>query len=69
MTQLNEYIMSDDDVEKWRSTWDGKWESIPDDVHRYVLEVEKQNLKILEQLSDDLTLMVSNIKNENNRNT
>jgi hypothetical protein len=56
MEQLNEYIMTEQDVEKWRSTWDGKWESIPEAVHRYVLEVEKQNLKILTDLCDSIDI-------------
>jgi hypothetical protein len=54
MEQLNEYIMTEQDIERWRSTWDGKWESIPEAVHRYVLEVEKRNTKILQDLCDSI---------------
>jgi hypothetical protein len=56
MENVNEYAMTPADIEKWRSAWDGKWESIPESVHRYVIAVERQNLKILTDLCDAIDI-------------
>jgi hypothetical protein len=44
MKQLNEYIMTQREVEEWRKTWDGKWESIPDTVHEAMIKLMKDQL-------------------------
>ena len=56
MNQLNEYIMTEQDIKNWLSSWDGQWASMPEAVHRYVLQVETNNLKILSELNESLKI-------------
>ena len=56
MKQLNEYKLSELDVQRWKENWDGNWNTIPNIIHEYVLnniriQSEKSEL-ILKKLLD-----------------
>ena len=43
MEKINEYKIINTDIEKWKESWDGKWDSIPDFVHSRILDSLEDN--------------------------
>jgi hypothetical protein len=65
MSKLNEYqqeIKNDDDLNRWKSTWDGV-SDIPSNVVKYMNEVVLPQL--LSRSRNDLNVLMSDLSNEN----
>ena len=59
MTKINELkstpIQNDQQLDEWKATWDGKYESIPQNIHTYLLTKLNSRVDEWEKLANTIS--------------